>query len=213
QREVDAGEGRYISIRGLDSGLNNTKINGMNAAQPEKENRRVPLDMIQTSALSSITVHKTLLPDQDADGIGGAVVLETATAFDYRGPVIDFTASGFYHDLSDKVQPMVEGTLATRFGADDRFGILVSGAWSKRKTRGFVFYQDEDYLSLVEDDPASGVTPLQYHLTEYDNERENISANLALNWAVSDATELTFKGSYNRLFDKELSHALYFEAG
>jgi TonB-dependent receptor len=213
QREVDAGEGRYISIRGLDSGLNNTKINGMNAAQPEKENRRVPLDMIQTSALSSITVHKTLLPDQDADGIGGAVVLETATAFDYRGPVIDFTASGFYHDLSNKVQPMVEGTLATRFGADDRFGILVSGAWSKRKTRGFVFYQDEDYLSFVEDDPASGVTPLQYHLTEYDNERENISANLALNWAVSDATELTFKGSYNRLFDKELSHALYFEAG
>ncbi|MBB4631443.1 TonB-dependent receptor [Sphingosinicella soli] len=213
QREVDAGEGRYVSIRGLDSGLNNTKINGMNAAQPEKENRRVPLDMIQTSALSSITVHKTLAPDQDADGIGGAVVLETATAFDYRGPVIDFTASGFYHDLADRLQPMVEGTLATRFGTDDRFGILVSGAWSKRKTRGFVFYQDEDYLSFVEDDPASGVTPLQYHLTEYDNERENISANLALNWAVSDATELTFKGSYNRLFDKELSHALYFEAG
>lgn len=213
QREVDAGEGRYISIRGLDSGLNNTQINGMNAAQPEKENRRVPLDMIQTSALASITVHKTLLPDQDADGIGGAVVLETATAFDYRKPVIDFTVSGFYHDLANELQPMVQGTLATRFGADDRFGILVSGAWSKRKTRGFVFYQDEEYLSLVEDDPASGVTPLQYHLTEYDNERENISANLALNWAATDTTEFTFKGSFNRLFDKELSHALYFEGG
>ena len=86
QREVVAGEGRYVSIRGLDSGLNNTQINGMNAAQPEKESRRVPLDMVHTSTLSSITVHKTLLPDQDADGIGGAVVLETATAFDFAGP-------------------------------------------------------------------------------------------------------------------------------
>jgi len=213
QREVDAGEGRYISIRGLDSGLNSTQINGMNAAQPEKENRRVPLDMIQTSALSSITVHKTLLPDQDADGIGGAVVLETATAFDYKKPVMDLTVAGFYHDLADKVQPQVQATLATKFGADDRFGILVSGAWSKRKTKGFVFYQDEDYLSFTEDDPSSGVTPLQYHLTEYENERENISVNLALNWAATDTTEFTFKGSFNRLFDKELSHALYFEGG
>jgi len=213
QREVDAGEGRYISIRGLDSGLNNTQINGMNAAQPEKANRRVPLDMIQTSALSSITVHKTLLPDQDADGIGGAVVLETATAFDYRKPIIDFTLAGFYHDLANKAAPQVQGTLATKFGADDRFGILVSAAWSKRKTKGFVFYQDEDYLAFNEDDPSGGVTPLQYHQTEYENDRENISANLALNWAATDTTELTFKGSFNRLFDKELSRALYFEGG
>ncbi|MFC4254840.1 TonB-dependent receptor [Croceibacterium xixiisoli] len=213
QREVDAGEGRYISIRGLDSGLNSTQINGMNAAQPEKENRRVPLDMIQTSALSSITVHKTLSPEQDADGIGGAVVLETATAFDYRKPVMDFTAAGFYHDLAGEVAPQVQGTLATRFGPDQQFGVLVSGAWSKRKTRGFVFYQDEDYLRLDEEDASAGVTPLQYHLTRYDNERENISANLALNWAVSGSTELTFKGSFNRLFDQELSNALYFEGG
>lgn len=213
QREVDAGEGRYISIRGLDSGLNNTQVNGMNAAQPEKENRRVPLDMIQTSALSSITVHKTLLPDQDADGIGGAVVLETATAFDYRKPVIDLTVAGFYHDLRDKFQPQVQATLATRFGAEDQFGILVSGAYSKRKTKGFVFYQDEDYLAFDEDDPSNGVTPLQYHQTEYENDRETISGNVALNWAASDLTTFTFKGSFNRLYDKELSRALYFEGG
>ena len=46
-----------------------------------------------------------------------------------------------------------------------------------------------------------------------DNDRENISGNIALNWAPSDATQFTFKGSYNRLHDKELSHALYFEGG
>lgn len=213
QREVVAGEGRYVSIRGLDSGLNNTQINGMNAAQPEKESRRVPLDMVQTSALSSITVHKTLLPDQDADGIGGAVVLETATAFDFAGPVLDLTLSGFHHDLAGATSPMVQATAARRFGDREQFGVLVSAAWSKRKTEGYVFYNDEDYLSFVEDEPASGVTPLQFHQTQYQDERENISANLALNWAVSDATSLTFKASYNRLYDQELSRAIYYEAG
>lgn len=213
QREVVAGEGRYVSIRGLDSGLNNTQINGMNAAQPEKENRRVPLDMVQTSALSSITVHKTLLPDQDADGIGGAVVLETATAFDFAKPVLDVTLSGFHHDLAGKTSPMVQATAARRFGDQEQFGILVSAGWSKRKTEGYVFYNDEDYLSFVEDEPSSGVTPLQFHQTQYQDERENISANLALNWAVSDSTALTFKASYNRLYDQELSRAIYFQAG
>ncbi|RZL77790.1 MAG: hypothetical protein EOP66_08595, partial [Sphingomonas sp.] len=213
QREVDAGEGRYISIRGLDSGLNNTQINGMNAAQPEKESRKVPLDMVQTSALSSITVHKTLLPDQDADGIGGAVVLETATAFDYKKRVIDLTVSGFYHDLANKFSPMVQGTLATKFGASDQFGILVSGGYSKRKTRGYVLYQDEDYLRLDENDASKGVTPLEFHTARYDNDRETISGNVAFNWAVSDATQLVFKGSYNRLYDKELSRAIYYEGG
>ncbi len=213
QREVVAGEGRYVSIRGLDSGLNNTQINGMNAAQPEKENRRVPLDMVQTAALSSITVHKTLLPDHEADGIGGAVVLETATAFDFAGPVLDLTVSGFHHDLAGETSPMIQATAARRFGDQQQFGVLVSAAWSKRKTQGFVFYNDEDYLAYQEDDPGAGVTPLQFHLTQYEDDRENISANLALNWAISNATELTFKGSYNRLYDQELSRALYFEAG
>lgn len=213
QREVVAGEGRYVSIRGLDSGLNNTQINGMNAAQPEKENRRVPLDMVQTSALSSIAVHKTLLPDQDADGIGGAVVLETATAFDFAKPVLDVTISGFHHDLAGATSPMVQATAARRFGDQQQFGVLVSAAWSKRKTEGYVFYNDEDYLSFVEDEPGRGVTPLQFHQTQYQDERENISANLALNWAVSDSTALTFKASYNRLYDQELSRAIYYEAG
>lgn len=213
QREPDAGEGRYVSIRGLDSGLNNLQINGFNAAQPEPASRRVPLDLVQTSALSSITVHKTLLPDQDADGIGGAVVLETATAFDYREPVANVTLSGFYHDLANELSPMLQGTVATKFGADDRFGILASVATSKRKTRGYVFFQDEDYLSYVEDDPSSGVTPVENYQSEFNNERENISGNVALNWAVSEATQLVFKASYNRLHDTELVRGLYFALG
>lgn len=213
QREVVGGDGRYVSIRGLDSGLNNTRVNGMNAAQPEKENRRVPLDMIQTSALASITVHKTLTPEQESDGIGGAVELETATAFDFAGPVADFTLRGFQQDLRGRTGLIGEATLASRFGAQDQFGVLLSVARAERQTQGYVFYNDEDQLAFVEDDPSSGITPIQYHQTEYQNERETVSANLALSWRVSDSTDLTFKASFNRLYDKEQSRAFYLEAG
>lgn len=213
QREVVGGDGRYVSIRGLDSGLNNTQVNGMNAAQPEKESRRVPLDMIQTSALASITVHKTLTPEQDSDGIGGAVELETATAFDFAGPVAEFTARGFHQELRGKTGVIGEMTLANRFGDQDQFGVLLSVARAERQTQGYVFYNDEDQLAFVEDDPSSGITPIQYHQTEYQNERETLSANLALSWRVSDNTDLDFKASYNRLYDKEQSRAFYLQAG
>lgn len=213
QREVTGGDGRYVSIRGLDSGLNNTQLNGMNAAQPEKENRRVPLDMIQTSALASITVHKTLTPEQDSDGIGGAVELETATAFDFVGPVADVTLRGFQQDLRGKTGLIGEATLATRFGAQDQFGVLLSVARAERQTQGYVFYNDEDQLAFVDGDLSSGVTPIQYHQTEYRNERETLSANLALSWRIADHTDLDFKASYNRLYDQEQSRAFYLQAG
>ena len=51
EREEKAGDGRYVSIRGLDSALNNFKLNGMNVAQQEEDNRRVALDIIQVEAL------------------------------------------------------------------------------------------------------------------------------------------------------------------
>jgi len=125
-----------------------------------------------------------------------------------------FAAQGEGHGHGvDLLVTLIQATAARRFGDQQQFGVLVSAAWSKRKTQGFVFYNDEDYLAYQEDDPSAGVTPLQFHLTQYEDDRENISANLALNWAVSNATELTFKGSYNRLYDQELSRALYFEAG
>src|SRR5690606_41768801 len=57
--EKKAGDGPYISIRGLDSSLNNFKLNGMNVAQAEETSRRIPLDVIQVEAVSQVTVHKT----------------------------------------------------------------------------------------------------------------------------------------------------------
>jgi hypothetical protein len=125
EREEKAGDGRYVSIRGLDSGLNNFKLNGMNVAQQEEDNRRIPLDVIQVEAVAKIVVNKTLLPSHDGDGIGGAVELISATAFDFDENFVHLTVEGFYNDFKGDLGGKVSGVFSTVFGDDDRWGFLV----------------------------------------------------------------------------------------
>ncbi|MCU0626475.1 MAG: carboxypeptidase regulatory-like domain-containing protein [Gemmatimonadaceae bacterium] len=76
----DQGEGRFVQIRGINSDLNGLSVNGERVATPEQNSRRVPMDVIPAEQLARIEVSKTLLPDMDADAIGGTVNLVTRTA-------------------------------------------------------------------------------------------------------------------------------------
>src|SRR5690606_12087785 len=57
--ENDQGEGRYVSVRGMNTDLNAMTINGVSAASPE-DRRGVMLDGVPTDLLDSMTVYKTL---------------------------------------------------------------------------------------------------------------------------------------------------------
>lgn len=216
EREEKAGDGRYVSIRGLDSGLNNVKLNGMNVAQQEEDNRRVALDVIQIEAVSKVVVNKTLLPNHDGDGIGGAVELISATAFDFNELYIDLTVEGFYNDFKGEPGGKFAGTFATVFGPDDRWGFLISGAYSDRSTAGYGLLNDEDWVAVNEQDDdeplAAGNSPEIYDfgILRFDNDRENIGINTAISYRASENTTLTFKGSYNRLEDAELNRGIFF---
>ena len=80
--ENDQGEGRYVSVRGMNTDLNSMTINGVTTASPE-DRRGVILDGVPSDLLQTMTVYKTLTPDLDAYTIGGAIDLETITAFSY----------------------------------------------------------------------------------------------------------------------------------
>jgi TonB-dependent receptor len=83
--ETDTGEGRYVNIRGLDSDLNSTTFGGLrlppsNNASPFGGGRAVALDAIPTGLVGAITVTKTLLPEQDAEALGGTIEITPKTA-------------------------------------------------------------------------------------------------------------------------------------
>ncbi len=137
ERQEGSGEGQFISIRGLDSGLNNVKINGVNSAEANAGNRRVPIDAFQSDSISKIVVNKTLLPNHEGVGLGGAVELSTSTAFELRRPLRQLSAEGTHNDFSGREGYRIAGTVSQIFGADEQFGILLSAAYRKRYTTSY----------------------------------------------------------------------------
>jgi len=52
---TDQGEGRYVTIRGIDAALNNVTIDGQTIGSPEGDTRRVALDTVPADILSMAT--------------------------------------------------------------------------------------------------------------------------------------------------------------
>jgi TonB-dependent receptor len=132
-------------IRGLGPVYNNVTIDGMQIASPGtpqgtegSTSRGVRLDILPSSMISELQVTKTFTPDLDPNSIGGAINLKTRSAFDPGGKRF-FTLEGGLGHASDTGHPRPQddvgyrliGTASTTFGADDRFGVVVSGNYQR----------------------------------------------------------------------------------
>ncbi len=116
--ENDQGEGRYVSVRGMNTDLNAMTINGVNTASPE-DRRGVMLDGVPSDLLETMTVYKTLTPDLDADTIGGAIDLETLSAFSRDGLFARLSAETTTNSISDDANnPKLSATVTNRWQLD-----------------------------------------------------------------------------------------------
>lgn len=135
----DQGEGRYVSIRGVDPVLNNVTLNGQTIAVSDTDGesgRAAPLDVLSSSALSRVEIYKVTLPNMDGQSIGGTVNIVTPSGFDHPGTYLNVNAEVGYNDLG-KDSDIHAANLAfgTRFGADKQFAVFVSGEyWFKQYT-------------------------------------------------------------------------------
>ncbi|UIJ46291.1 TonB-dependent receptor [Sphingomonas cannabina] len=133
----DQGEGRYVSIRGVDPILNNVTMNGQTIAVSDTDGesgRAAPLDVLSSSALSRVEIHKVTLPDMDGQGIGGTVNIVTPSGYDHKGMYLNASLEAGYNDFG-KDNRIFAGNLAfsDQFGANDEFAIFLSGEyWFKQ---------------------------------------------------------------------------------
>lgn len=144
--ETDTGEGRYINIRGIDSDLNNTTFGGLrlppsNNASPFGGGRAVALDAIPTGLVGAIIVTKTLLPEQDAEALGGSIEITPKTAPRDGRAFLDARIGSGRESLRGTGIADISVTAGTRFGggnidrgmatsyADRPFSIVVTGTW------------------------------------------------------------------------------------
>lgn len=137
----DAGEGRNITVRGLGGDFTRVRINGIEALATTggtdssggaNRSRAFDFNVFASELFNSITVRKSSSADVDEGSLGATVDLQTSRPFDFKGRTALISAKGNYNDLSKSTDPRAAFLFSNTF-ADNRFGVLVSGAFSKRR--------------------------------------------------------------------------------
>lgn len=199
----DQGEGRFVSVRGLDPELNSTSINGNRVLATGGDSRAAALDVIPSELVESITIKKSLTPDMDADTLGGSVEIETTSAFSRTKPFVGVSLEGSYNDLRGAWSP--KAGLDFSVPLSENFG--VAGGFSYYDRR---FSSDNVEASdwSVTDDGVVYAEEVDFR--DYDVTRERIGASLSFDARIGSATELYLRGLYSRFDDDEFRRRLVF---
>ncbi|GAA0298728.1 TonB-dependent receptor [Sphingomonas oligophenolica] len=139
----EAGEGRRISLRGLGPDFARVQLNGMevlgnvDSAQDSRgqrtRDRAFDFNIFASELFQRVEVEKTFEAAQNEGGMAGTVGLFTGKPFDYgeglRGAISGKLGTNQY---TKDAQPRVAAMLSQNW--DNRFGITLSAAYSRRKT-------------------------------------------------------------------------------
>lgn len=192
---ADQGEGRFVSVRGLDPELNAASINGTRVLAPESDVRSVALDVVPAEFIESIEVKKSLTPDMDADTLGASIEINTVSAFDRKKDLLSVKLESSYNNYADALTPKASFDFSTRIGDD--FGIAGGVSYYRRK------FETDNIEGGDWDKVGNTVFARELQYRDYDVERERLGGSLSLDWRVSDSTKLYARGLYSRFTDHE----------
>ncbi len=199
----DQGEGRFVSVRGLDPELNSTSINGNRVLATGGDSRAAALDVIPSELVEAITIKKSLTPDMDADTLGGSVEIETTSAFSRTKPFVGLSVEGSYNDLREAWSPKAGVDFSIPIGSD--FGVAGGVSYYNRR-----FASDNVEASGWGVSDAGVVFAEEVDYRDYDVTRERIGASLSFDARVGATTELYLRGLYSRFDDQEFRRRLIF---
>lgn len=185
--QFDQGEARDIIIRGLAPQLNSVTLNGERIPSAEGDNRRIQMDLIPADMVQTIEVNKAVLPNMDADAIGGSVNLVTRKApNDLR---VSGTLGSGINLLSEK--PIWVGSLVygNRF-LQDKLGLVVSASYHNHD-----FGSDNVEAVWIESD--EGVVIDELDIRKYEVQRVRRSASAALDYEISKNHRINLSAMYN----------------
>ena len=152
EQEFDTGDGANVIVRGLRPDLNTVKFNGIELPEGTGEGRSAGLNTLLTDSIDSVTISKTLLPNQDSAGLGGLVEIETKSALDRPDRFAQFSLEGRDREDGFVDDFVASAQLSGRFGAESNFGIGVSAQYREREIQsiggGYPNLQWGAYLPL-----------------------------------------------------------------
>lgn len=196
---VDQGEGRYVTVRGVDPSYTNITLDNQAIGSPE-DTRRVALDTIPSEVLSRVEVVKAVTPDMDGHAVGGSINVITPSAFDDAdGHFFSATAEYGYYELNGENPTSFSAGWGQTFGPEDQWGIMLSGSYSKR---------NYDTENLQGGDPweeeGDFFIPDELVLRDYQIERLRRGIVANLEYRPNDNTKFYFRNLINRFEDIEV---------
>lgn len=194
----DQGEGRYVSVRGLGPDLNSVTINGALVPSPESGRRAVALDVLPAGLIRSLAVSKTLMPDQDANSLGGTVEVKTLSAFDLPGKLLSATVGASRDQNIGKTSPNGSVLFADRF-LDGKLGVAGGVSYEKRE-----FGSDNvETGGAWKDGKLTGV-----ELRDYLPTRQRRAAALNLDYHADNLSKYFLRGFISDFSDSEVRDRL-----
>jgi len=137
----DNGEGRTITVRGLNPDFTRVRINGMetlsttgstDSSGGTNRGRGFDFNTFASELFRSIKVSKSPNPSTEEGSLGAVVDLSTSRPLDYgAGLTLAGSGQALYNDASRQVNPRI-AALASYANNAETFGALISVAWTPR---------------------------------------------------------------------------------
>lgn len=136
----ESGEGRQITVRGLNSEFSRTRLNGLEAlatvsgkdgAAGTNRGRGFDYNVFAADLFSSLTVRKSMSSEVEEGSLGATIDLQTARPFDYKGFTMAASAAAGYNSVSKEASPRTTFLISNRW-ADGKLGALLSVAYETR---------------------------------------------------------------------------------
>lgn len=193
------GEGRDIFVRGTDSTLNRTLMNGQNVASAywwanDNPSRGFNYSILASELVSSLEVYKSPEARHDEGSIGGMVNVRTRRPMDLDPLTINASVEGVYSDLPDEWDPQVSGLVSWK-NDSETFGVLASFNSQTRTMRrdGLEVFPTNDLYTITDQNGETYddvYVPWGGGSAIFNQDRERDTANLTLQFRPTDAWDI-----------------------
>ncbi|WP_129648655.1 TonB-dependent receptor [Peristeroidobacter agariperforans] len=126
------GEGRGVSIRGAEPGLNRVEINGVTALSlTVGGGRDVDFRDLPVEFVTRLEVYKSSTPEMTEGGVGGTVRVITRRPLDSTEPYLAGSTQMVYSDLAKEYDPKL-ALIGSRTFLNNTFGVLGAVTYEER---------------------------------------------------------------------------------
>lgn len=190
------GEADQATVRGTPFAWTSTLFNGNRLPSSNvMGNRSSVLDVVPSEMIQYVQVAKALTPDMEADAIGGSVNFITRTAPAQR--LLNVSAAGGYNTFSRN------GTYNASLAYGDRFfknklGLIIAAAiWDRQW--GSDAFETTYNTGLPDARQKKSINSVLYK--RYMGTRQTMGLNAGLEYKISSAHKLFFRGMMNKFND------------